>query len=170
MHGSLLARRRCNWTSQLVGGTVVGCPPQGDCLTLWICAKCLFNKAERIFTEERSPSRRRWAALLMLVGWYRAQQWVCSAHLCLTACYACTENHISSWGQACVCTWSWVHDHVHDHSPVLSFLLSGLRTCSHFPEKPHTLDLHGLEAGLGRPSPEPGHSWQGNPRGLNDLI
>lgn len=51
-----------------------------------------------------------------------------------------------------------VHDHVHDDSPVLSFLLSGLRTCSHFPEKPHTLDLHGLEAGLGRPSPEPSHS------------
>lgn len=109
MHGSLLAGRRCNCTSQLVGGTVVGCLPQGDCLTLWICAKCLFNKAERIFTEERSPSRRRWAALLMLVGWYRAQQRECSAHLCLTACYACTESHFSSWGRACVCTtWgSW---------------------------------------------------------------
>lgn len=45
-----------------------------------------------------------------------------------------------------------VHDHVHGHSPVLSFPLSCLRTCCYFPEKPHTLDLHGLEAGLGRPA------------------
>lgn len=52
-----------------------------------------------------------------------------------------------------------VHDHVHDHSPVLSFLLSGLRTCSFSRETPHFGSTWtGGWAWKACSSPEPGHS------------
>ena len=45
-----------NYASQLWGGTVVMCSPQGDFITPRICIECLFNKRKSIPVSGRDTS------------------------------------------------------------------------------------------------------------------